>query len=60
LAEAFSKIAGELRSQYSLGYYPKIATKSGERHLIKVRVNQTDLAVRARESYVQRVLPRTQ
>ena len=60
LAEAFSKIAGELRSQYSLGYYPKIATKSGERHLIKVRVNQPDLAVRARESYVQRVLPRSQ
>jgi len=58
LATAFSKIAGELRSQYSLGYYPKIAAKSGERHLIKVRVNQPDLAVRARASYVQRVLPR--
>ena len=60
LAAAFSKIAGELRSQYSLGYYPKMAAKSGERHLIKVRVNQPDLAVRARESYVQRVLPRSQ
>jgi hypothetical protein len=59
LAAAFSKIAGELRSQYSLGYYPKIAAKSGERHLIKVRVNQPELAVRARESYVQRVLPRS-
>ncbi len=59
LAAAFSKIAGELRSQYSLGYYPKITAKSGERRLIKVRVNQPDLAVRARESYVQRVLPRS-
>jgi Ca-activated chloride channel family protein len=59
LTEAFSKIAGELRSQYSLGYYPKIAAKSGERHLIKVRVNQPDLAVRARESYVQRALPKS-
>src|SRR5688572_7260718 len=59
LAAAFSKIAGELRSQYSLGYYPKIAAKSGERRLIKVRVNQPDLAVRARESYVKRVLPRS-
>jgi Ca-activated chloride channel homolog len=58
LAAAFSKIAGELRSQYSLGYYPKIAAKSGERNHIKVRVNQPDLAVRARESYVQKVLPR--
>jgi len=58
LAAAFSKIAGELRSQYSLGYYPKIASQSGGRHLIKVQVNQPDLAVRARESYVQKVLPK--
>jgi hypothetical protein len=57
LAAAFSKIAGELRSQYSLGYYPKIAAKSGERHFIKVRVNQPDLAVRARESYIKKVSP---
>ena len=59
LAAAFSKIAGELRSQYSLGYYPKIAAKSGERKLIKVRVNHPDLAVRARASYVQRALPKS-
>ncbi|HEY5883366.1 MAG TPA: VWA domain-containing protein [Pyrinomonadaceae bacterium] len=59
LAAAFSKIAGDLRSQYSLGYYPKIAAESGERNLIKVRVNQSDLAVRARASYLPRVLPRT-
>ena len=58
LAAAFSKIAGELRSQYSLGYYPQIAAKSGERNLIKVRVNQPDLAVRARESYVRKALPK--
>src|SRR5688572_25762817 len=59
LAAAFSKIAGELRSQYSLGYYPKTAAKSGERNLIKVRVSQPDLAVRARASYVKRALPRS-
>jgi VWFA-related protein len=59
LAAAFSKIAEELRCQYSLGYYPKITAKSGERRFIKVRVNQPDLAVRARESYVQKVLPRS-
>src|SRR5687768_2933701 len=59
LAAAFSKIAGELRSQYSLGYYPKTAAKSGERNLIKVRVNQPDLAVRSRASYIKRVLPRS-
>ena len=59
LATAFSKIAGELSAQYRLGYYPKIAAKSGERRVIKVVVNQQDLAVRARQSYVQRDLPST-
>ena len=55
LADAFSKIAEELRYQYSLGYYPQSALQTGERRLIKVRVDQPNLAVRARDSYVQRV-----
>jgi VWFA-related protein len=54
LAQAFTKIAEELRSQYSLGYYPQTAVKSGERRLIKVRVDQSNVAVRARESYMRR------
>ena len=54
LAEAFSRIAEELRSQYSLGYYPQTEVKSGERRLIKVRVDQANVAVRARESYARR------
>jgi Ca-activated chloride channel homolog len=54
LAQAFTNIAGELRSQYSLGYYPQSAVKSGERRLIKVRVDQANVAVRARESYMRR------
>jgi VWFA-related protein len=54
LAEAFSKIAEELRYQYSLGYYPQTTLESGERRLIKVKVDQPDVAVRARDSYVQR------
>jgi len=54
LAEAFSRIAEELRSQYSLGYYPQTEVKSGERRLIKVRVDQPNVAVRARESYTRR------
>ncbi len=54
LAQAFSRIAEELRRQYSLGYYPQTAaTDSGDRRQIKVRVRQPDLAVRARESYVR-------
>jgi VWFA-related protein len=58
LAQAFSRIAEELRRQYSLGYYPQnnpqpSAVQSGERRQIKVRVRQPNLAVRARDSYVR-------
>lgn len=54
LSDAFSKIAEELRHQYSLGYYPATTLQSGERREIKVRVDRADVAVRARDSYVQR------
>lgn len=54
LTDAFSKIAEELRHQYSLGYYPQTTLQSGERREIKVRVDQPNVAVRARDSYVQR------
>ena len=57
LSDAFSKIAEELRHQYSLGYYPSTTLQSGERREIKVRVDRADVAVRARDSYVQRVTP---
>jgi Ca-activated chloride channel family protein len=49
---AFSKIAEELRRQYSLGYYPKNPAQAGQRRQIRVRVNQPNLAVRTRDSYV--------
>jgi Ca-activated chloride channel family protein len=52
LRDAFSHIAEELRRQYSLGYYPKQAAGTGERRSIRVRVNRTDVAVRARDSYI--------
>ncbi len=55
LNEAFSKIAEDLRHQYSLGYYPETTSQSGERREIKVRVDRANVAVRARDSYVQRV-----
>jgi len=54
LADAFSKVADELRHQYSLGYYPQTTLQTGERRVIKVRVEQPDVAVRARDSYTQR------
>ncbi len=52
LRDAFNHIAEELRRQYSLGYYPKQAARTGERRHIKVSVNAADLAVRARDSYI--------
>ena len=53
LAEAFSRIAEELRRQYSLGYYPQDGGASSmARREIKVRVNRPNLAVKARDSYV--------
>ncbi len=52
LASAFANIADELRRQYSLGYYPKNPAQAGQRRQIKVRVNQPNLAVRTRETYV--------
>jgi VWFA-related protein len=54
LADAFSRIAEELRRQYSLGYYPKSdSADDNARREIKVRVKRSDLAVKARDSYTK-------
>lgn len=54
LADAFSRIAEELRRQYTLGYYPKAASVAdGERRQIRVRVRQSNLAVKARDGYIK-------
>jgi VWFA-related protein len=58
LSDAFSKIAAELSHQYRLGYYPQITPQSGERREIRVRVDQPNVAVRARDGYVKRVTPK--
>src|SRR5205085_5524187 len=52
LTAAFEGIAQELRSQYSIGYYPKDAGESGQRKQIRVRVNRPNVAIRARDSYI--------
>lgn len=52
MSYAFANVAEELRRQYSLGYYPKRPPQPGERRQIRVRTNQMNLAVRARDSYV--------
>ena len=52
LESAFASIADELRRQYTIGYYPKNTAQAGERRQIRVRVNQPNLAVRTRDSYI--------
>jgi VWFA-related protein len=52
LSTVFGNVAEELRRQYSLGFYPKRPAQAGERRQIRVRVNQPNLAVRTRDSYV--------
>jgi VWFA-related protein len=52
LSNAFANIAEELRRQYSLGYYPKTPSQAGQRRQISVRVNQPNVAVRTRDTYV--------
>jgi VWFA-related protein len=54
LADSFTRIAEELRRQYTIGYYPKTASVAdGERRAIRVRVRHPNLAVKARNSYVK-------
>jgi VWFA-related protein len=52
IAQAFTWIAEELGRQYSLGYYPSTPGKEGERKQIKVRVTESDMVVKARDSYI--------
>jgi VWFA-related protein len=48
LAEAFDQISEELRSQYTLGYYPTNTTHDGKFRKIKVDMANHDLKVLAR------------
>ena len=49
---AFANVAEELRRQYTIGYYPKRPPQPGQRRQIKVRANEPNLAVKARDSYI--------
>jgi len=49
---AFSLITEELGRKYSLGYYPKGQVRAGETRNVKVKVNLSNLIVRAKTSYV--------
>jgi VWFA-related protein len=51
LSSAFAQVAEELRRQYSIGYYPA-GGQPGQRRNIKVRVDEPNVIVKARETYV--------
>ncbi len=51
LLEAFDEISEELRSQYTLGYYPSNNAKDGKFRKIKVEVASHDLKVLTRKGY---------
>jgi VWFA-related protein len=51
LPSAFEQIADELRTQYSLGYYPSNRARDGKFRKIRVRTTRKDVAVRARPGY---------
>jgi len=51
LEEAFDQISEELRSQYTLGYYPTNTTKDGKFRKIRVETNDHEYKVLARKGY---------
>src|SRR5712692_1660939 len=51
LLEAFDEISEELRSQYTLGYYPSNNAKDGRFRKIKVEAVNRDLKVLTRKGY---------
>jgi VWFA-related protein len=51
LVEAFDEISEELRSQYTLGYYPTNSARDGKFRKIKVDTASHDLKVLARKGY---------
>jgi hypothetical protein len=52
LPDAFAKIAAELRTQYSLGYYPIKKERDDRYRKIKVGTTRKDVVVRARPGYL--------
>jgi Mg-chelatase subunit ChlD len=51
LPNAFAQIAAELRTQYSLGYYPPKTSRDGKLHKIQVRSTRKGISVRSRPVY---------
>ncbi|PYT76683.1 MAG: VWA domain-containing protein [Acidobacteria bacterium] len=51
LQEAFDQISEELRSEYTIGYYPSNAARDGTFRKIKVEMTEKDLKALARKGY---------
>ena len=51
LPRAFQQIAEELRTQYSLGYYPTNPARENKYRKIRVRATRKDVSVRTRPGY---------
>jgi VWFA-related protein len=51
LEQAFDQISEELRSQYTLGYYPTNNNKDGKFRKVRVETNDHDLKVLSRRGY---------
>jgi Ca-activated chloride channel homolog len=47
-------IAAELRSQYSVGYYPNRPKKDGKWHSVRIRMKNPDHSVRGRKEYLDK------
>ena len=47
-------IAAELRSQYSIGYYPRHTVKDGKWHTVQIRMKNPGYLVRARKEYLDK------
>ena len=58
LERSFTRIAEELRQQYSLGYYPSRVGTKREKRRLKVTVTSPETAVHARPSYIYDPAPR--
>jgi Ca-activated chloride channel family protein len=52
LQDALEEIADELRSQYSLGYYPKHDLQDGKWHHIELKLKNPNYTIRYKSDYV--------
>ena len=50
-------IAAELRSQYSIGYYPNHPAKDGKWHSVRIRMKNPDYVARGRKEYLDAKAP---